>query len=181
MLRKTRATQARQQGILRPHSRFSATAANRRQSDTMPTSICHGLKRTPCCLDDAGFAIGGRATVLSVLCHQRFWPFVFGRSKAMSGRMKTLQSVLYACLVTSCGCGTQPTVPVSNETADSSKSPPIPRTEKLANRIIPVSEEQSGDPSLKLTPENDQAINLIRTWVTMQGVQFDESALGYCD
>ena len=95
--------------------------------------------------------------------------------------MKPMQTVLFACLAMSFGCGTQPTVPVSNETADSSVSPSISSTGRLANRIIPVSEEQSADPSLKLLPSNDHAINLIRTWVTMQGVQFDESALGYCD
>ena len=39
--------------ILRPHNRFSATAANRPQSDTMLTWICHEPKRTPCSLDDS--------------------------------------------------------------------------------------------------------------------------------
>ncbi len=37
----------------RPLSRFSGTAASRRQRGTMPTWICHEPKRTLCSLDDA--------------------------------------------------------------------------------------------------------------------------------
>ena len=48
--------------------------------------------------------------------------------------MKPLQTVLFACLATVFGCGTQPTVPASNDTADSSVSPPIPSTTLMSAR-----------------------------------------------
>lgn len=91
-----------------------------------------------------------------------------------------LQSLFSSLLFVGCSEPDSPlttanVLPLTSQSVDGGNQ------KQLTNKIKSLAEERLEDPSFEVTGDNQKAIDLIRSLAIMQGLEFEESSLGYCD